>query len=105
MNNTAKEIPSPTPQDANRFWAKVNKCAPGNCWLWLGNHDRSGYGRFCFMGTNHAAHRVARKIATGESLAELHVMHTCDNPPCVNPSHLVVGTNADNLHDMAIKGR
>lgn len=80
------------------------------CWEWGGCRDKNGYGRIgtgTSRGTRYA-HRVALALHLGideAGLGEQLVCHHCDNPPCCNPAHLFLGTNADNLGDMARKGR
>lgn len=85
-----------------RFWSKVKK-GP-KCWLWLGAIGNRGYGQIKFEGKVELAHRVAWTI-THTPPGELCVLHSCDNPPCVNPSHLFLGTKQDNSDDMVNKGR
>lgn len=95
-----------------RFWAKVRKSDdPEGCWLWTGAKNPSGYGWFKLPTTGPAgAHRVSWEIVNGPipDRTGYHgtvVMHVCDNPSCVNPSHLRLGSQAENLADMRRKGR
>lgn len=87
-----------------RFFANVEKTA--SCWVWRGYTQR--YGRIYIGGGvtkwRHA-HRVAWELEHGPIPAGLSVLHKCDNPPCVRPAHLFLGTQADNLRDMFNKGR
>lgn len=75
------------------------------CWPWVGARDRDGYGKAWHQGKSYRAHRLAYLLANGSIPAEMVVMHSCDNPPCVNPSHLSVGSVSDNNKDKAAKGR
>lgn len=92
-----------TEKDRKRFWAKVER-RDGECWPWLGAKTPEGRGRFMLRGKNVVAPRVAWAIANG-SEPEMLVLHRCDNPNCVNPAHLWLGSNRDNCVDMASKGR
>lgn len=89
-----------------RFWGNVPIAAAADCWVWLGGRNGSGYpaisdGRKSLVGT-----RLMREYIDGKPVpSELVVCHSCDNPPCVNPAHLFVGTKRDNAQDMIIKGR
>lgn len=93
--------------DEQRFWKSVEKT--DKCWLWRAGRDHDGYGIFgakIFGVRVHSAHRYSHMLATGEILSPaILVMHSCDNPPCVNPAHLSSGTWADNTADMISKGR
>ncbi len=73
------------------------------CWLWIGPTDNNGYGLYCCDG-RRGAHRESWTRAFGHP-GKLHVLHKCDNPPCVNPDHLFLGTQLDNNRDMYLKGR
>lgn len=74
---------------AVRFWAHVEMRGPDDCWVFKGPLDRNGYGRFQQGKTNHAAHRLAWILANGREFPPNTVgMHTCDNPPCVNPARI-----------------
>jgi hypothetical protein len=75
----------------------------GMCLPWAGRRDEDGYGHF---GKSGSAHRLAWEDANGQRIPPgLVVMHTCDNPPCINPAHLVLGAIADNNRDRHAKGR
>jgi hypothetical protein len=86
-------------EDHRRFWEKVNKS--GNCWEWTAaTFTQMGYGEFWLNG-NKYAHRVSWQIHNGEIPEGELVLHHCDNPVCVNPSHLYLGDASDNMQDMA----
>ncbi len=77
------------------------------CWLWLGASNRQGYGvttRVRHLGTQ-LAHRLSYEAFCGTIPSGLHVLHNCDNPPCVNPRHLRTGTDKDNVADSIARGR
>ena len=86
----------------DRFWDKVDKS--GDCWVWRGVSG-NGYGQFWNNGKNVGAHRFAYSLANGPIPNGLFVCHHCDNPKCVRPSHLFLGTNSDNIVDSVVKGR
>ena len=86
-----------------RFLNFINKTE--NCWLWKGSVFASGYGRFSLRQRSMKAHRVAYILFKGEVIEGKIVCHKCDNPLCVNPDHLWLGTFVENTHDMIIKGR
>lgn len=102
-----------SPCDKERFWAKVDIKSEEECWEWEGSSNSHGYGTINVggrIGNKHgitlSTHRVAKTLSMGEEIPDgLLVMHTCDNPPCCNPSHLEVGTDQDNMSDKVNKGR
>lgn len=90
---------------AERFWTLTIPEPNTGCWLWMGYASGSGYGRVMRGGRNAQAHRVAYELAHGPIPAGDVVMHSCDNRLCVNPAHLRVGTQVENMRDMHSKGR
>ncbi len=94
------------PPSLKRFWSKVAITADDEqCWLWLAGCFHSGYGSFGFNGKVQRAHRVSWQLTYGEIPETLQVLHTCDNPLCVNPHHLFLGTDQINSDDKLSKGR
>ena len=90
-------------KDIVRFWQKVLRT--DLCWRWTGMVDPAGYGRFTVAPTALMAHRIAWSLCVGPIPGNMWVLHRCDVPPCVNPSHLFLGTCVDNVLDMRSKGR
>lgn len=89
--------------DIERFMGKVQKSS--SCWIWTGYRDKKmGYGMFWLDGTMRLSHRVSYGLFRGP-IGDKHVCHTCDTPGCVNPEHLWLGTNAQNIADKVSKGR
>ena len=89
-----------------RFVEKIHACRDGDlCWLWIGAKKPSGYGNFYMLGRYETAHRASWLLFKGPIPAGRYVMHKCDNPPCVNPAHLSVGTPKANQDDCRAKGR
>ena len=90
--------------DEARFWTKVNQAGDG-CWLWQGTVLRQGYGCFKIAGKMHRAHRLAYQYTKGAIAPGLLISHKCDNPRCVRPDHLFLGTHKDNAVDRDMKRR
>ena len=88
----------------DKFNAQVDKSGPNGCFVWTGRKFRREYGLFHWGGKARLAHRVAWALANGDPGDEC-VLHKCDNPPCVNPEHLFLGTRGDNNRDAYAKGR
>ncbi|ACZ29606.1 hypothetical protein Xcel_0567 [Xylanimonas cellulosilytica DSM 15894] len=99
---------SPVKTLEQRFWSKVDRRDADECWPWSGATNDFGYGVIRPAGRrngpNLKAHRVSAELA-GMDVAGRVVRHRCDNPPCVNPRHLVPGTQAQNAVDMAERDR
>ena len=93
-------------EDQQRFLARINRVAPSDCWEWSGTLTSDGYGAITIKGVIYRAHRLTWMITHGKTLKRHEfVCHSCDNPPCCNPSHLWVGSSSDNLKDAMSKGR
>jgi hypothetical protein len=89
----------------DRFWNKVKLAPENECWAWVGGKSRKGYGLFHPKDHTMHAHRFSWVLENGEIPDSLLVLHKCDNPSCVNPKHLFLGTNKENMEDMTRKGR
>lgn len=90
-----------------RFWSKVNKSTGGSCWEWTSNKNNKGYGLFKVSAVvgNRLAHRLSYEDAKGKIPKGMLVRHSCDNPLCVNPDHLLRGSYKQNVADMDARGR
>ena len=90
----------------DRFWSKVDVDLNNNsCWEWTAYRNKDGYGILTINKKRFRANRVAYMIERGDIPEGMHVCHRCDNPPCVSPNHLFLGTRSDNMQDMLSKGR
>lgn len=89
----------------DRFWNYVTKGGADECWEWRGFRDKDGYGKLRDGDTQRGAHIVSFEIHKGPVPEGLSVLHSCDNPPCVNPAHLRPGTHLDNMADRKRAGR
>jgi len=110
-------VPSASVKDFHRFRSKINKDGPvhpvlkSRCWLWVGGcYQITGYGQFGYGPKKNRqsimAHRFSMVWILKRNLKRTeHVLHHCDNPPCVRPNHLFIGTEQDNKNDMVAKGR
>ena len=88
-----------------RFWNKVDIKQDDECWEWNASKNPQGYGHFKLNGTSRSSHRVSWELNKGIIPDGMLVLHHCDNPPCVNPNHLWLGTSKDNSDDKVRKGR
>lgn len=100
------------PHDSERFKQFFVAGEPDSCWIWFGSKDGKGYGAYPAgklpgrkTQRKIGAHRLAYALAFGPFDPVLFVLHRCDTPLCVNPNHLFLGTNKDNIEDMRRKGR
>lgn len=98
-----KEIPNLTQNDLDRFWSKVDRSK--DCWEWKAYKNKEGYGTFSIKNIQYLSHRVSLKISKNVVFNGLLALHKCDNPSCVNPDHLFLGTDKDNMIDKTNKGR
>lgn len=95
-----------TQEDYNRFWIKVAITAnPDKCWEWTGSFKGGKYGKFMLGGKGISPHRLSYFFSNKSIDPNLCCLHKCDNPPCVNPNHLFLGTPKDNAVDRMNKGR
>lgn len=96
-------------ENKERFYGKFDVKSNNECWVWKGGLDKDGYGKFNVKLKNRfitkSAHRISFELTNGEILDEVKILHSCDNPSCVNPFHLLSGTHKQNMQDMKEKGR
>jgi hypothetical protein len=95
--------PLDTAEERLQYFGWVVK--DSGCWEWSGPKHKQGYGRIRWLGKLKLAHVLAYETWVGIITSGLKVRHTCDNPPYINPEHLIVGTQADNVNDMVLRGR
>jgi len=95
MNNKHKPL--------DRIWEKIDKSS--GCWLWKAGKNQNGYGLIRANGKERLAHRLAWELTNGPIPKGMCICHKCDNPACINPNHLFLGTQKDNIKDMDGKGR
>lgn len=100
-----KPMPTLTETQTKRFWAKVSNRDGEGCWVWTGKTGHNGYGELFIRNSKFRAHRLAYSMERGPVPVDHLVCHRCDNPLCVRPDHLFLGTNQDNIRDCMAKGR
>lgn len=99
------------PDLANVYWETVDRLLAkldiniGDCWIWNGAKFSNHYGLLSINNKNYLTHRIAYALFIGPIPRGLNVLHKCDNPPCCNPAHLFLGTQAENMVDKVKKGR
>jgi len=98
-------IPELTEKDKSRFWSKIEKRGPDECWEWVGCRDRGEYGNFWLCGKYYLAHRITWFLEHGSIPLGKFICHNCDNPPCCNSNHFFLGTSKENIQDAVKKGR
>lgn len=87
------------------FESKIMPITETGCWIWTGSLNKTGYGQFGVGGKAVLAHRMSYELFKGPIPKGMHILHSCDNPSCVNPDHLFLGTHQDNMDDKVAKNR
>lgn len=105
LPNMGLSIPSLSKNDIIRFWSLVDKSNIDGCWPWRSLSGSKFYGTFYINGVSRASHRISYYLETGIDPVGSLVCHRCDNPPCVRPDHLFMGTTSTNVADKIKKGR
>jgi hypothetical protein len=105
MPRTTVQYPPLTEDDISRFHELVQQRGDDDCWLWLGSIKNKGYGQFWYSHKQRLSHKIAYILAKGPIPENLHILHSCDNPPCCNPNHLFVGTNLENVRQKQERNR
>lgn len=101
-----KNIRKPKLSREEVFWSRIKKMGENECWDWVGRISTSGYGTMGFKGKEMIATHIALLVIDGVDVPSgMEVCHCCDNPKCVNPNHLFIGTHMDNMRDMSNKWR
>lgn len=94
-----------TNKDIERFWSKVDVKGEDECWEWKKCKDKDGYGQYQINKKKYLSHRISWILENGDIPKKMCICHKCDNPSCVNPNHLFLGTNKNNSEDMTNKNR
>lgn len=100
-----RPLSPPSEIEYRKFADHIDQEATGTCWEWAGAQNGAGYGQLTWRRRRHLAHRLSWALANGRWPGDLQVMHSCDNPGCVNPAHLRLGSAKENMVDAAVKGR
>ena len=99
---TLRDIPFLSEERLRFFWSRIQKT--DTCWFWFASKDDSGYGQMQIDGYPYSTHKISLFLHTGKQ-ATLFVLHSCNNPSCVNPQHLYEGTNKENMDYASACGR